>query len=116
MPKLAVAPQAASEVVQQRPPDSGCTDLLPPVGECRESLGIDTPDPMESGMETTGGSPPAVSDIIVDTIVLQTAISETRQVSENWMVIDSPDAVESGMEMAGGSPLRLTLAWVRTCY
>ena len=30
MPKFA---QAASEVVQPRRPDSGCTDLLPPVGE-----------------------------------------------------------------------------------
>ena len=42
---------------------------------------IDTPDPMESGMETTVGSHPAVSDISVDADVLQTAISETRQVS-----------------------------------
>ena len=38
MPKLAAAPQAASEVVQPRPPDSGCTDLLPPVGECLSCL------------------------------------------------------------------------------
>ena len=65
---------------------------------------IDTPDPVESGMEVTGGSPPAVSDISVDPDVLQTAISVTTQVSEKWMVIDSPDAMESGMEMAGGSP------------
>ena len=70
----------------------------------QEWMEIDTPDPVESGMETTGGSPPAVSDISGDTDVLQTAISETGQVSEKWMVIDSPDAVESGMEMAGGSP------------
>ena len=28
VPKLAAAPQAASEVVQPRPQDSGCTDLL----------------------------------------------------------------------------------------
>ena len=55
-------------------------------------------------MEATGGSPLAVSDISVDTYVLQTAISVTTQVSDKWMVIDSPDAVESGMEMAGGSP------------
>ena len=55
-------------------------------------------------MEITGGSPPAVSDISVDTDVLQTARSVTTQMSEKWMMIDSPDAVDSGMEMAGGSP------------
>ena len=78
---------------------------------------IDTPDPVESGMEATGGSPPAVSDISVDTDVLQTAVSVTTQVSEKRMVIDSPDALESGMEMAVEVlRLRLTLAWVRTCY
>ena len=63
-----------------------------------------TPDPVESGMEITGGSPPAASDICVDADMLQTAVSVTTQVSEKWMVIDSPDTVESGMEMAGGSP------------
>ena len=47
-------------------------------------------------MESTSGSPSAVSDISVDTDVLQTAISVTTQVSDQWM--------ESGMEMAGGSP------------
>ena len=67
MPKLAAAPQAACEVVQLRPPDSGCTDLLPPVGECLESLGLDTPDAVESGMEVTGGIPQAEIDISVDT-------------------------------------------------
>ena len=36
VPKLAAAPQAASEVVQPRPRDYGCTDLLPPMGECLE--------------------------------------------------------------------------------
>ena len=55
-------------------------------------------------MEATGGSPPAVSDISVDTDVLQTARSVTTQVSDKWMVIDSPDVMESRMEMAGGSP------------
>ena len=40
VPKLAAVPQAASEVVQPRPQDSGCTDLLPPVDDCRESLGL----------------------------------------------------------------------------
>ena len=58
----------------------------------------------ESGMEATGGSPPAVSDISVDTDVLQTAIYGTTQVSDKWMVIDSADVMESGMEIAGGSP------------
>ena len=61
VPKLATVPQAASEVVQPRPPNSGCTDLLPPVDECRESLGLDTPDAGESGM-VAGGSPPAEID------------------------------------------------------
>ena len=55
-------------------------------------------------MEITGGSPPAVSDISVDTDVLQTAISVMTQVSDKWMVIDSPEVMESGREMAGGSP------------
>ena len=50
VPKLAAAPQAASEVVQPRPPDSGCTDLLPPVDDCRESLGLGTPDAIKSKM------------------------------------------------------------------
>ena len=50
VPKLAAAPQAASEVVQPRPRDSGYMDLLPPVGECIELLGIDTPDAVVSGM------------------------------------------------------------------
>ena len=67
-------------------------------------MNINTPDTVESGMEITGGSPPAVSDINVNTDVLQTAISATTQMSEKWMMIDSPDAVDSGMEMAGGSP------------
>ena len=48
VPTLAAAPQTASEVVQPRPRDSGCTDSLPPVGECLESLRIDTPDARES--------------------------------------------------------------------
>ena len=101
MPKLAAAPQAASEVVQPRPRDSCCMDLLPPVGECLESLGIDTPDAVVSGMEVAGGSPTAVS---VGPDVLQTAVSVTTEVSEKWMEIDTPDAVVSGMEVAGGSP------------
>ena len=41
-PKWAAAPQAASEGVQPRPPDSGCMDLLLRVGECRGSLGLET--------------------------------------------------------------------------
>ena len=51
VPKLAAAPQAASEVIQPRPTDSGCTDLLPSLNDCRESLGLGTPDAVESGME-----------------------------------------------------------------
>ena len=47
VPKLAATPQAADEVVQPRPRDYGCTDLLPPVGVCLESLGIDTADAVE---------------------------------------------------------------------
>ena len=101
VPKLAAAPQAASVVVQPRPPDS---DLLPPVGECWESVGLDTPDAGESGMEVAGGSPPAEIDIHVNPDMLQTEISVTTQFSEMWMVIDSPDTVESGMIMVGGSP------------
>ena len=50
VPKLAAAPQAASEVVQTRPRDSCCMDLLPPVGECIESIGVDAPDAVASGM------------------------------------------------------------------
>ena len=47
----------------------------------QEWMEIDTPDPVESGMETTGGIPPAVSDISVDADVLQTAISDRCQKS-----------------------------------
>ena len=78
---------------------------------------IDTPDAVMSSMEVAGGSPPAVSNISVNTDVLQTAIYVTTQVSEKWMMIGSPDAVDSGMEMAGGSPpAEFDLAWVWTCY
>ena len=94
MPTLAAAPQTASEVVQPRPRDYGCTYLLPPVGECQELLGIDTPDAGESGMEMAGGSPPADMDISVVPDVLQTAVSVTAVVSEKWMKIDIPDAVD----------------------
>ena len=104
VPKLAAAPQAASEVIQPRPRDSGCMDLLPPVGECLESLGMDTPDAVASGMEVAGGSPPADIDISRGPDVLQTAASVMAVVSEKWMEIDTPDAVVSGTEVAGGSP------------
>ena len=106
VPKLAAAPQVASEVVQPRPRDSGCMDLLPPVGECLESLGmeIDTPDAVVSGTEVAGGSPLADIDISGGPDVLPTAISATTVVSEKWMDIDTPDAVVSGMEVDGGSP------------
>ena len=104
VPKLAAAPQTASEVVQPRPRDYGCTDLLPPVGECLESLGIDTPDAGESEMEVAGGNPPADMDICVVPDVLQTAVSVTTVVSEKSIEIDTPDAVKSTMKVAGGSP------------
>ena len=104
VPKLAAAPQAALEVVQPRPRDSGYMDLLPPVGECLESLGMDPPDAVVSGMEVPGGSPPADIDISGGPDVLQTAVSVTEVVSEKWMEIDTPDAVVSGTEVAGGSP------------
>ena len=104
VPKLAVAPQAASEVTQQRPPESGCTDLLPPVDDCRESLGLGTPDAVEFEMEVAGGIPPAEIDISVNPDMLLTATSVTTEVSEEWMEIDTPDTVESGMEITGGSP------------
>ena len=69
-----------------------------------ESLGMDTPDAVVSGMEVAGGSPTADNDISVGPDVLQTAVSVTTVVSEKWMEIDTPDAVVSGMEVAGGSP------------
>ena len=101
VPTLAAAPQTASEVVQPRPRDYGCTDSLPPVGECLESLGIDTPDARTSEMEVAGGSPLADIDISGSPDVLPTAISVTTGKS---MKIDTLDAVVSGMEVAGGSP------------
>ena len=104
MPKLAAALQAASEVVQPRPRDSGCMDLLPPGGECLELLGMDTPDGVVSRMEVAGGSPPADIDISGGPDVIPTAISVTTVVSEKWIEIDTPDAVVSGMEVAGESP------------
>ena len=104
MPKLAAAPQAASEVVQPRPPDSGCTDLLLPVDNCREPLGLDTPDAVESGMEVAGGIPPVESDISVNPDMLPTATSVRTIVSDKLVEIDTPDAVVSRMEVAGGSP------------
>ena len=110
VPKLAAAPQAASEVVQTRPRVSCCMDLLPPVGECIESLRIDAPDAVVSGMEAVGGSSTAGSDICVGLDVLQTAVSVTTVVSEKWMerfvvnldVLGS-DGLASGEDPARGS-------------
>ena len=73
----------ASEVTQPRPPESGCTDLLPPVDDCRESLGLGTPDAVESGMEVAGGIPPAEIDISVNPDMLLTATSVTTEVLES---------------------------------
>ena len=110
VPTLAAAPQAASEVVQPRPRDSRCMDLLPPVGECIESLGIDIPDAVVSGREVAGGSPTADNDISMGPDVLQTAVSVTTVVSEKWMerfVINldvlCSDGLASGDDPAGGS-------------
>ena len=96
VPKLAAAPQAASEVVQPRLRG--------------ESLGIDTLDAWESGMEVAGGSPPAVIDISVGLDVLQIAVSVTAVVSEEWMerfVINldvlCSDGLASAEDPAGGS-------------
>ena len=100
MPKLAAAPQATSEIVEPRRPDSGCTDLLPPVGEGWESLELDTPDAGGSGMEMAGGSPPAEVDICQNPDVLPTAKYVT---SDKWMEIDAPVIMKAGMEVAGGS-------------
>ena len=57
VPKLAAAPQAASEVVQPRPRDYGYTDSLPPVDQCLDSPRIDPPDAVVSRMKVAGGSP-----------------------------------------------------------
>ena len=110
VPKLAAAPHAASEVVQPRPRDSCCMDFLPPVGECIESLGIDVPDAVVSGMEVAGGSSTADSDISVGLDVLQTAVSVTTVVSEKWMerfVVNldvlCSDGLASGEDPARGS-------------
>ena len=110
VPKLAAAPQAASEVVQSRPRDSCCMDLLPPVGECLESLGIDTRDAVVSGMEVAGGSPPADINISGGPDVLLTVVSVTTVVSEKWMerfVINldvlCSDGLASSDDPSGGS-------------
>ena len=110
VPKLAAAPQAASEVVQTRPRDSCCMDLLPPVGESIESLGVDAPDAVASGMEAAGGSSKVGSDICVGPDVLQTAVSVTTVVSEKWMErfvlnldVLCSDVLASGEDPAGGS-------------
>ena len=117
VPTLAAAPQTAFEVVQPRPRGYGCTDSLPPVGECLESLGIDIPDAVKSGMKVAGGSPPADIDINGSPDVLPTAISVTTVVSGKSMEIDTPDAVvfEWKWPVEVLRPI-LTLAEVRMCY
>ena len=84
-PKLAVAPQAASEVDQTRPRGYCCMNLLPPVGESIESLDVDAPDAVASRKETAGGSSKVGSDICVVPDVLQTAVSVMTEVAEKWM-------------------------------
>ena len=85
-------------------PDSGCTDLLPPVKNCREPLGLDTPDLVVSGMEVASGIPLVASDISVNPDMLPTATSVRTVVSDKSMEIDTSDVVVSRMEVAGGSP------------
>ena len=75
-----------------------------------KSMEIDTPDAVVSGMEVAGGSPPADIDISEGPDVLQTAVSVTTVVSEEWMerfVINLDvlclDALASGDDPAGGS-------------
>ena len=73
--KLAVAPQAAYEVVQPRPRDYGYTDSLPPGSGCLDSPRIDTPEAAVSSMEMAGGSPPAEINISRSPDRLQTELS-----------------------------------------
>ena len=107
VPKSAAAPQASSEVTQPRPPESGCTDLLPPVNDCRESLGLGTPDAVESGMEVAGGIPPAEIDISVNPDMLPD-ISDNRGVRK----------VDGDRYSGYRGVLRtlVTLAWIQMCY
>ena len=109
-PKLAAAPQAASEVAQTRPRGYCCMNLLPPVGESIESLDVDAPDALASGKETAGGSSKVGSDICVVPDLLQTAVSVRTVVTEKWMerfILDlddlCSDVLASGEEPAGGS-------------
>ena len=73
-------------------------------------IGINTSDPVESGLEVAGGSPPAGIDISVGPDVLQTAVSVTTVVSEEWMerfVINLDVLCSNGLasveDTAGGS-------------
>ena len=84
-PKLAAAPQAASEVDQTRSRGYCCMNLFPPINKSIESIDVDTPDAVASGKETPGGSSKVGSDICVVLDVLQTAVSVTTVVSEKWM-------------------------------
>ena len=81
---------------------------------CREPLGLDTPDAVVSRMEVAGGSPPAGVDNSGGPDALQTAVSVTTKMSEKWMNINISDPVESGMEIAGGSPLAISDVSVNT--
>ena len=109
MPKLAAAPQAASEIVQ-RPRGYCCMDLLSQVGESIESLDVDAPDAVASGKEAAGGSSKVGSDICVVPDVLQTAVSVMTVVSEKWMErfilnldVLCSDVLASSEDPAGGS-------------
>ena len=115
VPKLAVAPQAAYEVVQPRPRDYGYTDSIPPGSGCLNWRRIDTPEAAVSGgsppaeinisrsldmlqteisamtTEMAGGSSPADIDICVDPDVLPIAMSVKTVMSDKSMEMDPPD-------------------------
>ena len=122
VPKLAVAPQAAYEVVQPRPPDYGYTDSLPLGSGCLDSPRIDTPEgpPAEvnisrspvrlqtdisvTSTEMAGGSPPVDIDIYMVPDVLPIVMSVKTVMSDKSMEMDTTDGVVSSMKMTGGSP------------
>ena len=112
VPKLAAAPQAASEVIQPRPPDCGGTD------NCREPLGLDTAisvttvvsekwmdrfvmdldvlcsDGLASGDDPAKESSDVGSDVCVVSDSMPTAVSVRRVVTEEWMDQFVMDLVE----------------------
>ena len=78
VPTLVAAPKTSAEVVQPKPRDYCYTDSLPPVSECFDSPGVDTPDAGGSGMDMAGGNPLADIDICVIPDVLLTFMTAER--------------------------------------